>query len=136
MTEEQKRKRAESQKKYRATHRKEYQEYQREYVKRNQEKIKEMSKRWRDNNREKINEYHRQEYVLEYERKRKKKANQESFEECDKDLYRQRWTKAETDYLVENYQNKTIPELAKEMGRTIIAIERKRNKLGLRKEQK
>lgn len=65
----------------------------------------------------------------------RRNANAKSYERCDKNLHGTRWRYDEVIYLIENYQNKTISELAIETGRTISAIERKRNKLGLKKEK-
>lgn len=115
---------------------KKHRDYQKEWRKKNPERARAISKRYRESHRDAIAGKHASEEYLEYERMRRAKANAESIEKCDKDIYHKRWADDEVIYLIENYQEKTIPELAFETGRTIAAIERKRNKLGLRKEKK
>ena len=134
--EEKKAKQKIARQKYYQAHKEEHNELVREWRKNNPESVKKSSKKYRDTHKEQIRERYTSEPYLKKQRTRKQKKNLQSIENCDTDIYRKNWTDEEVQYLIDNYQSMTIPELSEKMGRTIMAIERKRNKLGLRKEQK
>lgn len=106
---------------------------QREYYLKNRDKYYNSLKRYRET--QKYRDYY-ENIGREKTRLRKIRQNAKSVEECDKDIYYKRWTEDEVEFLIDNYQTMTIPQIAKETGRTIMAVERKRNKLGLVKERK
>ena len=106
---------------------------QRRYALNNPEKVKETSRRYREEHYEEIRARWKSPEYLKKNRDWKKKLNDNTFIECDKEKWHKLWTDDEVDFLISNYQNMSIPEIAKELGRTYIAVERKRNKLGLQK---
>lgn len=120
-------------KRYAETHREKRREYQKKYVENHKEEIREKSKKWREEHYEERRLKWTSPEALKETRERKKLANDLSFIECDKEKWHRVWTDDEVEFLIENYQDMTIPQIAKELGRTHIAVERKRNKLGLKK---
>ena len=56
-------------------------EYNKEYRKKNKEKIKRQTKEWRDNNREKVREYRNTEKYIETHNKSNKKWKKKNWEE-------------------------------------------------------
>lgn len=124
----------EKQRKYKAEHRKQYCEYQKAYAKRHPDKVREYAKKYYERNKEKYNGSRSPEET-EKQRLRRIEQNRKSYEECDKYIYGTRWTNEEIQFLVDNYNTMTISEIALTTGRTIMAVERKRNKLGLVKDK-
>lgn len=108
-------------------------EYNRRYVERHKEEVKRKAKAYKEAHYEEYRARWTSPRYLKANRDRKKLANDQSFIECDKEKWHKFWTDDEVDFLISNYQNMSIPEIAKELGRTYMTVERKRNKLGLKK---
>ena len=113
----------------RAKHRLEQQRYREKHP----ERVKESQKKYVNKCKKLGKKYWSVNYETRNERRRERNA--ESIENCDKFLYKAKWSDEEVKYLIDNYQTKTIPELSALMGRTEMSIERKRNRLGLKKER-
>jgi len=120
MTEEQRIKHNEWQRKYREKYPERVKATQLKYRLTHRDEINKRCKKYRRGSESSYNEYRR-------------RKNQESIDNCDESLRRARWSEKEIDFLVDNYDHMTITEISLELGRTICAVERKRNMLGLHK---
>lgn len=118
------------------TKRAKHNEYQRRYRERHKERVKEQAKRWRDSHKEQLKlKSQTPEYKDRHNTLRRNK-NRASIENCDEYKRWKVWSDEEVKYLTDNYSTQNIYQIADYLGRSINAVERKRNKLGLRKEQK
>ena len=128
--------------KYYADNKEKIKEQRKKYVKEHEEEVKESrrkaNKRYKEKHKEEIKERARlyqqnlseeQRANLAYNRRIK---NQNSIDNAIN--HYTKWTKEETQYLIDNYENMTIYEIAADLGRSINAVERKRNKLKLYKD--
>lgn len=106
---------------------------QKRYCEKYPERIKESQRKYRNSEKgkEALARYYPRKKELD--QIRRLKGNAKSIEECNKDLYHKWWTTAEERFLIDNYQIMSIKEISVALGRTYMAVERKRNKLGLKK---
>lgn len=120
----------------------EKQKYRRKYYQEHKEHELSVNRKWREEHPEQVMNYREKnkEFVREWATKNKEKVNnrrrQRNTDSIERAIYsNEKWTEEETTYLIENYQKMKIYEIADTLGRSYSSVERKRNKLKLRKRE-